>query len=127
MGNHKFTLFEGLFNTNLKIPSQLTEEGRRNYFYPLMRCDALLTFKNINSPSGENRAEILTVFLRKYVRPQSMATAKPKFRRLVFNPANQTLIDFLYEFQKLADDAFEVAAQVIIEQFLNAKIPPHLK
>ena len=71
--------------------------------------------------------EVLTVFRRKYVKSQSMATAKHKFQRLVFNPANQKLIDFLDELQKLAKDAFGVAAQAIIEQFIYAKMPPHLK
>ena len=56
-----------------------------------------------------------------------MATAKHKFQRLVFNPANQKLIDFLDELQKLAKDAFGVAAQAIIGQFFYAKMPPHLK
>ena len=56
-----------------------------------------------------------------------MATAKHKFQRLVFNAANQKLIDILDELQKLAKDAFGVAAQEIIEQFIYAKIPPHLK
>ena len=56
-----------------------------------------------------------------------MATAKHKFQRLVFNPANQKVIDFLDELQKLAKDAFGVAAQAIIEQFIYAKMPPHLK
>ena len=55
-----------------------------------------------------------------------MATAKHKFQRLVFNPANQKLVDFLDELQKLAKDAFGVSAQEIIEQFIYAKIPPHL-
>ena len=67
------------------------------------------------------------MFRRKYVEPQSMATAKRKIQRLVFNPANQKLIDFLVELQKLAKDAFGVAAQAIIEQFIYAKMPPHLK
>ena len=92
-----------------------------------MRRDALQTFKNITSPNRENLGEILTVFRKKYVKPQSMATAKHKFQRLVFNPANQKLIDFLDELQKLAKDAFGVAAQAIIEQFIYAKMPPHLK
>ena len=56
-----------------------------------------------------------------------MATARHKFRQLVFNPANQKFIDFLDELQKLAKDAFGVAAQAIIEQFIYAKMPPHLK
>ena len=56
-----------------------------------------------------------------------MATAKHKFQRLVFNLANQKLIDFLDELQKLAKDAFGVAAQAIIEQFIYAKMRPHLR
>ena len=92
-----------------------------------MRGDALQTFKNITTPNRENLGEILTVFRRKNVKPQSMATAKHKFQRLVFNPANQKLIEFLDELQKLAKDAFGVAAQPIMEQFIYAKMPPHLK
>ena len=123
----KFELFEDLFQTKLKIHNQLTEEDKINYFNSLMRGDALQTFKNITSPNRENLAEILTVFRRKYVKHQSMATAKHTFQRLVFNPANQNLIDFLDELQKLAKDAFRVAARAIIEQFIYAKMPPHLK
>ena len=125
--SEKFELFEDLFQTSLKIHNQLTEEDKINYFHSLMHGDALQTFENVTSPLRENLGEILTVFRRKYVKPQSMATAKHKFQRLVFNPANQKLTDFLDEFQKLAKDAFGVAAQAIIEQFIYAKLPPHLK
>ena len=125
--SEKFELFEDLFQTSLKIHNQLTEEDKINYFHSLMRGDALQTFKNISSANRENLTEILTVFRRKYVKPQSMATAKHKFQQLVFNPANQKLIDFLDELQKLAKDAFGVDAQAIIEQFIFAKMPPHLK
>ena len=123
----KFELFEDLFQTSLKIHNQLTEEDKINYFHSLMRGDALQTFKNITSHNRENLGEILTVFSKKYLKPHSMATAKHKFQQLVFNPANQVLIDFLDELQKLAKDAFGVAAQAIIEQFIYAQMPPHLK
>ena len=123
----KFELFEDLFQTSLKIQNQLTEDDRINYFHSLMRGDALQTFKNINGPTRENLEEILAVFRRKYVKPQSMATAKHKFQKIVFNPANQKLVDFLDELQKLAKDAFGIAAHAIIEQFIYAKMPPHLK
>ena len=125
--SEKFELFEDLFQTSLKIHSQLTEEDKINYFHSLMRGDALQAFKNITSPNRENLGEILTVFRRKYVKPQSMATARHKFQRLVFNPSNQKLMDFLDEIQKLAKDGFGVAAQAIIEQFIYAEMPPHLK
>ena len=125
--SEKFELFEDLFQTSLKIHNQLTEDDKINYFYSLMRGDALQTFKNITSPNRENLGEILSVFRRKYVKPQSMAKAKHKFQQLVFIPEIQKLIDFLDELQKLAKDAFGVAAQAIIEQFIYAKMPPHLK
>ena len=77
--SEKFELFEDLFQTSLKIHNQLTEEDKVNYFHSLMRDDAPQTFKNISSPNRENLAEILNVFHEKYVKPQSMATAKHKF------------------------------------------------
>ena len=123
----KFQLFEDLFQTSLEIHNQLTEDDRINYFHSLKRRDALQTFKNINGPTRENLEEYLTVFRRMYVKPQSMATAKHKFQKLVFNPANQKLVGFLDELQKLAKDAFGLAAHAIIEHFIYAKMPPHLK
>ena len=92
--SEKFELFEDLFQTCLKIHNQLTEGDKVNYFHSLMRGDALQTFKYISSRNRENLKEILTVFRRKYVKHQSMATAKHKFQQLVFNPANQKLIVF---------------------------------
>ena len=92
-----------------------------------MRGDALQTFKKINGPTRESLGEILAAFRRRYVKPQSMATAKHKFQKLVINPANQKLVDFLDELQKLAKDAFEIAVHAIIDQFIYDKMPPHLK
>ena len=78
----KIELIEGLFQTRLKIHNQLTEDDRINHFHSLMKGDALQTFKNINGPTQENLEEILAVFRRKYVKPQSMATAKHKLQKL---------------------------------------------
>ena len=123
----EFELIEDIFQTSLKIHNQLTEDDSINYFHSPMRGDAPQTFKNFNGPTGENLEEIPAVFRRKYVEPQSMETAKQKFQKLVFNPANQKLVDFLDELQKLAKNAFGIAARAIIEQFIYAKMPPHLK
>ena len=125
--SENFELFEDLFQTSLKIHNQQTEIDRINYFHSLMRGDALQTFKNINGPTRENLGENLAVFRKEYVKPQSMATAKHKFQKLVFNPANQKLVDFLNELQKLAKDAFGIAVEAIFEQFIYAKKPRHLK
>ena len=92
-----------------------------------MRGDAQQTFKNINGPTRENLGEILAVFRRKNVKPQSMATAKHNFHKLVFNLGNVKFVDFLDELQKLAKYAFGIDAHAIIEQFIYAKMPPHVK
>ena len=125
--SEKFELFEDLFQASLKIRNHLTEKDRINYSHYLMRGDALQTFKNINGPTRESLGEILAVFRRKYVKPQSMATAKHKFQKLVFNPANQKLVDFPDELQRLAKDSLGIAVHAIIEQFIYAKMPLHLK
>ena len=49
-----FELFEDLFQTNLKVHNQLTEEDKMNYFQSLMRGDALQTFKDIINPNRQN-------------------------------------------------------------------------
>ena len=116
-----FALFEDLFQTSLRIHNQLTGDDRINYFHSLMRGDELQSFKYINGPTRENLGYYLAVFRRKYVKPQSMATAKHKFEKLVFNPANHKLVYFLDELQKVGKGAFEIAAHAIIEQFINAK------
>ena len=125
--SEKFDLFEDLSQTSLKIHNYVTEDNRINYFHSLMRGDAWRTFKNFNVPSRENLEEILAVFRRKYVKPQSMATSQHNFQKLVFNPANQKLVDFPDELQKLAKNSFGIAAHAIIEQIIYAKMLPHLQ
>ena len=92
-----------------------------------MRGDALQAFKNITNPNRESLREILTVFRRKFAKTHSIATEKHKLQRLVFNPANEKLYDFLDELKKLSKDAFGNAAEAIIEQFIYAKMAPNLK
>ena len=92
-----------------------------------MSGDALQNFKFINGPTREILGEILAASRRKYEKPQSMATAKHKFQKIVFNLANQKLVDFLDEFQKLAKDAFGIAAHAIFEKIIYARMPPQLK
>ena len=125
--SEKFELLEDLFQTSLIIQKQHTEEDKINKFHSLMGGDALQTFKNITSPHRENLREILNVFRKTPVKSQSRARAKHKCQRLVFNPGNEKLIDFLDELQTLEKEAFGVSAQAIIEQFIYARTPPHLK
>ena len=64
---------------------------------------------------------------RKYVKPESSASAKHRFNRLSFDPENQKLPDFLQELQESAEKAFGDKAHQMIENLLYAKTPPHLK
>ena len=80
--SEKFELFEDLFPTSLKVHNHLTEDDRINYIHSLMRRDALHTFKNNNGTTQKNLGEFLAVIRRKFVKPQSMATAKHKFLNL---------------------------------------------
>ena len=100
----------------------MTDDNRINHFHSFMRGDARETKKNINSQTEKTLGGILAVFRRKYVKLQSIATPRQKFQKLVFNPANQNLDDFLDELQKLVEDVFGIAAHPIIEIFIYAKM-----
>ena len=56
-----------------------------------------------------------------------MATAKHKFQKIVFSPANHYLVEMLDELQKTAREAFRRATHAIIEQLIYAKMLLHLK
>ena len=79
----KFELFEDLFHT---MQSDMTETMKINHFHSLLRKTALQTFRNINSANRQTLEDILAVFRRKYVKPESQATAKHKWHKLVFDP-----------------------------------------
>ena len=105
----------------------LTEEMKINDFHAHLRGLALKTFKNIQQTPTTTLEDILKVFRRKYVRPESSASAKHRFNRLTFDPENQKLPDFLEELQESAEKAFGENAYQMIENLLYAKMPPHLK
>ena len=105
----------------------LTEEMKINHFHAHLRGLALKTFKNIQRTPTTTLEDILVVFRRKYVKPESSASAKHRFHRLVFDPERQKLPDFLEELQESAEKAFGDTASQMIESLLNAKMPPHVK
>ena len=64
---------------------------------------ALKPFKNKQRNPNTTSEEILKVFRRQYVKPESSASAKHKFNRRSFDPENQKLPDFLEELQESAE------------------------
>ena len=91
-----------------------------------MRVDALQTLKNNKNAAREYLVGVPAVLRRKYVKSQSMVTAKYKFLDLVFNPANQNLVDFFDDLQKLAKDTCGIATHEMMGQIIYAKMPPNL-
>ena len=73
--SEKFELFEGLFHTMIKMKPDITEVMTVNHFHSLLYKNLLQTFRNINTANKQTLLEdILAVFLRKYVTPESQTT-----------------------------------------------------
>ena len=125
--NEKFELFEDLFHTMLKMQPEMTETMKINHFHAHLRKEALQTFRNISAVNKKTLDEVLIVFRRKYVKPESQATAKHKWHKLTFDPNTKSLPDFLEELNECAERAFGDNAQHMIDSLLYAKLPPHLK
>ena len=123
----KFELFEDLFHTMIKMQPAMTEQMKINHFHSLLRKGALQTFRNINSINRQTLEDVLVIFRRKYVKPESQATAKHKWHRLIFDPNTMKLPDFLEELNQGAEKAFGENAKSMIDSLLYAKVPPKLK
>ena len=92
--DEKFELFEDLFHTMLKMQPEMTEAMKINHFHAHLRKEALQTFRNISALSKKTLDDVLIVFRRKYVQPESQATAKHKWHKLTFDPNTESLPDF---------------------------------
>ena len=120
--SEKFELFEDLFHTMIKMQPDMTEAMKVNHFHSLLRKNALQTFRNINSANRQTLEDVLAVFRRKYVKPESQATAKHKWHKLVFDTNTMKLPDFLEELNQGAEKAFGENAQAMIDSLLYAKL-----
>ena len=125
--SEKFEFFEDLFHTMIKMQPEMTETMKINHFHSLLRKNALQTFRNINSANRQTLEDVLAVFRRKYVKPESQATAKHKWHKLVFDTNTMKLPDFLEELNQGAEKAFGENAQAMSDSLLYAKLPPKLK
>ena len=125
--SEKFELFEDLFHTMVKMQPEMTETMKINHFHSLLRKNALQSFRNISTANRQTLEDVLAVFRRKYVKPESQATAKHKWHKLVFDPNTMKLPDFLEELNQGAEKAFGENAQAMIDSLLYAKLPPKLK
>ena len=80
--NKKFELFENLFHTILKMKREMTETMKINHFHDAhLRKEALQKFRKISASNKKTLDDVLNVFPRKYVKPESQATAKHKWHK----------------------------------------------
>ena len=78
------------------------------------------TFMNIQRTQATTLEDILLVFRRKYVNPESSASAKDRFHRLTLDPERQKPPDFLEELQETAEKLSGDIASQKIENLLYA-------
>ena len=116
--SEKFEQFEDLFHTMIKMQPDMSEQIKINHFHSLPRKNALQTFRNIGTANRQTLEDVLVIFLRKYVKPESQATAKHKWHRLVFDPNTKKVPDFLEELNQSAEKAFGDHAQKMIDSLL---------
>ena len=76
--NEKFELFEDLFHTKLKMQPEMREAMKINQFHAHLQKEALQIFGNISASNRKTLIGVLFVFRRKFVKPESQATAKHK-------------------------------------------------
>ena len=71
----------------LKMQPDLTESMKVNHLHPDLRKETLQTFKNIHFTARTTVEDVPVIFRRKYVKEQSVATAKTRWQRLTFDPS----------------------------------------
>ena len=116
--NEKIDLFEDLFHTMLKMQPEMTEALKINHIHAHLRIEALQTFRNISALNKKTLDDVLIVFRRKYVKPESQATAKHKWHKLTFDPNTKSLPDYLEKLTECAERAFGDNAQHMIDSLL---------
>ena len=98
--NDKVMRFEYLFHTMIKMKQEMSKHMNNIHFLLLLRKEAQLTFRDINTSNRQTLEDVLIIFRRKYVKPVSQATAKHKRHRLVVDPNTMKLPDFVTEFNQ---------------------------
>ena len=99
----KFELFEDLFHTMIKMQPDMSEQMKIIHFHSILRKNVLQSIRNNSTANRQTLEDILI----KYVKPESEATAKHKWRRLVFDPNTTKLPDFLEELNQGAERRLE--------------------
>ena len=81
---------------------EMTEALKTNHFNAHLREEALQTFRSISAINKKTLDDVLIVFPRQFVKPESQATAKHKWHKLTCDPKTKSLSDFLGELNECA-------------------------
>ena len=106
---------------------EVTEQKKINHFHSLMKKNAFQTFRNINSSDRQIVEDVLVIFRRKYVTPESQATDKHEGHRLRFDPNTKKLPVFLEELNQAPKKCLAKTQKSMIDSLLYVKLPPKLK
>ena len=90
----------------IRMQPEMIEAMKINHFHSQLRKIPLQNFRNINTTNRQILEHILAVFRHKYVKPESEATAKHKWQKLMFDPNTMKVPDFsrnlIKELEKLS-------------------------
>ena len=81
----------------LKVQPEVTEAMKINHFKAHLGKEALQTFRNKSASNKKNLDDLIIVFRRKYVKPESQGTAKHRWKKLTFDLNAKSLCGFLEE------------------------------
>ena len=68
--------------------------------------------------------DVLILFRRKYVKPESKALTKHTLRKLTFDPNTKLLSEILEKLTRHAEKPFSDNAQHMIDSLFYTKLPP---
>ena len=125
--NEKIERFEDFSHTMSIAQPEMTVARKFNDFHGHSRKQALQTFRHLIAPNRKTLDDLLIVFQRTYVKPESQATAKHKWHKLTFDPNTKSFSNFWEIFNECAKRAFGDNAQQMTDSLFYAKQPPHIK
>ena len=98
MANLNCSMFEDLFQTMLKVQAEMPEMMKKNHF--------------------------IVIFRQKHLRPQSQATARHKWHKLIFDPNTKSLSHFFEELKRRCRTSFCTSCLRIDGEFAICQLNP---
>ena len=111
----------------LKRSPEKTDASKINLFNANLRNGALQIFRNISAANRKNLDDVIIVFRRKCVKPESQSRAKHIWHKPTFDPNTMSLHDLWEKLIERAERKFLDNAQHMIDNLLYSNSPLRLK